>query len=188
MSIPVYEYCPAFISPKYTYRLVRHEDVPGLLKVYSDSQAQNYFNCDNCTSDFRYSTLWQMEDCVNLWLQGYAQRWFVRWVILHKDRPIGTVEMFRRDDGEDGQGLGVLRIDVCRQYEFTDVFHEILSTMLSALHELFGCRRIVTKALPYMEQRKTALVLHGFVLSPKPLIGANGVAYGNYWEHCGAKA
>lgn len=183
MKVTVYDSCPTFFSPKYEYRLVRREDAPGLLKVYSDKQAQNYFNSDNCNSDFRYATLREMEACVNMWLHAYAQRWFVRWVILERGKPIGTVEMFRRDDGEDGKGLGVMRIDVARQYEFTDVFHEIFSTMLSAMHDLFDCQRILTKALPYMEQRKVAMVLHGFVACPKPLIGENGIEYGHYWAH-----
>ena len=53
----VYQSCPFFVTPQFTLRLVRRSDAPGLLKVYSDKQAQHYFNSDNCTSDFRYSTL-----------------------------------------------------------------------------------------------------------------------------------
>lgn len=183
MNVSVYETCPAFFSTYYTLRLIRREDAPGLLKIYSDKQAQNYFNSDNCTSDFRYATLREMEQCVDMWLYGYAHGWFVRWVILEKEKIIGTVEMFRRDDGDHGEGLGVLRMDVGRQYEFTDVFHEILATILPAMHDLFDCRRILTKALPYMEQRRVALILHGFVPCEKPLVGENGIEYGHYWAH-----
>lgn len=181
--ISVYDSCPTFFSPKYEYRLVRREDTSGLLKVYSDTQAQNYFNSDNCTSDFRFTTLQEMAQCVDMWLDAYAKRQFVRWVILHKGKPIGTVEMFRRGIGEDGLAEGILRIDVGRQYEFADVFHEILSTMLTPLHELFGCQRILTKAMPYMLQRKLAFVLHGFIIRRRPLKGADGIAYTDYWSH-----
>ena len=89
--------------------------------------------------------------------------------------------MFRRDDGKDGKGEGVLRIDVKSMYEFPDVFDEILRTILPEMHELFGCARILTKSLPVMARRRLALVLHGFFPSKEPLIGDDGIEYGNYW-------
>ena len=183
MLTSVYHSCPVFITPRFTLRLVRREDIPGLLRVYSDSQAQNYFNADNCTSDFRYSTLKEMEECVNMWLWCYKNHEFVRWTIHSHKGVVGTVEMFRRDDGADGKGEGVLRIDVSRMFEFTDVFDELLQLLLPALHEHFACERILTKAMPVMQQRRLALVLHGFVPSKKPLIGQGGIEYGNYWAH-----
>lgn len=179
----VYHSCPIFITPRFNLRLVHMEDAPGLLRVYSDKQAQNYFNADNCHSDFRYSTLREMEDCLRMWLWSYKNEDFVRWTILRLDVPIGTVEMFRRGPGKDGQGEGVLRIDVDRQHEFTDVFDELLHTLLPALHEHFGCARILTKAMPHMMQRRLALVLHGFFPSKEPLTGENGVEYSHYWGH-----
>lgn len=177
----VYETCPVFITPRFTLRLVRKEDAPGLLKVYSDKTAQAYFNSDNCTSDFRYASLKEMENCIDMWLWSYAHGHFVRWTILYDQQPVGTVEMFRRDDGKDGKGEGVLRIDVKSMYEFPDVFDEILRTILPEMHELFGCARILTKSLPVMARRRLALVLHGFFPSKEPLIGDDGIEYGNYW-------
>ncbi len=182
MKISVYQSCPVFITHHYTLRLVRREDAPGLLKVYSDKQAQDYFNSDNCTSDFRYATLAEMQQCVDMWIRSYQHWDFVRWTILHNDQPIGTVEMFRRGDGADGEGEGILRIDVGRRFEFTNVFDEILHSMLPELHEHFGCRHILTKALPYMEQRRVALILHGFVPCKRPLVGDNGIEYSHYWS------
>ena len=180
----VYQSCPFFVTPQFTLRLVRRSDAPGLLKVYSDKQAQHYFNSDNCTSDFRYSTLEEMQQCVDFWLASYARQEFVRWVILdNRQRPIGTIEMFRASDGADGKGEGILRIDLMSRFEFTDVFQQLLYTILPAMHELFQCERILTKALPHMMQRRMALVLHGFVPGKKPLIGENGVEYGHYWGH-----
>lgn len=180
----VYESCPVFITPGFTLRLVRREDAPGLLKVYSDKQAQEYFNADNCTSDFRYSTLREMEQCIDFWLTAYARREFVRWVILdERRRPVGTVEMFRRGNGKDGKGEGVLRMDVSRMYEFTDVFERLLQVILPAMHELFHCERILTKALPHMQQRRLALVLLGFVPSRQPLMGRGGIELPHYWAH-----
>ena len=183
MKISVYDSCPVFITHRFTLRLVQSEDAEGLLKVYSDKVAQAYFNADNCTSDFRYATLPEMQACVDFWVRSYQQRQFVRWTILHDKKPIGSVEMFRREDGPDGKGVGILRIDLMSRYEFPDVFDEILKTMLPALHLHFDCQRILTKALPYMERRRVALILHGFVPCKKPLIGHGGIEYGHYWAH-----
>lgn len=177
----VYDSCPVFITPRFTLRLVRREDAPGLLKVYSDKVAQHYFNADNCTSDFRYSTLREMQQCIDMWLEAYRRHWFVRWTILYKERPVGTMEMFRRDEGDHGEGLGVLRIDLLSMHEFPDVFDELLRTILPELHELFACQRILTKSLPVMARRRLALVLHGFIPYKKFLLGDDGIEYGNYW-------
>ena len=178
----VYESCPFFVTPHFTLRLVRREDAPGLLKVYSDKQAQHYFNSDNCTSDFRYSTLREMQSCIDFWLASYARGDFVRWTILdNQQRPCGTLEMCRRGDGADGKGEGILRIDLMSRYEFTDIFEQILHTVFPALHELFECERILTKALPFMERRRLALVLLGFYPCKEPLTGHNGIELPHYW-------
>lgn len=179
----VYETCPVFTTPRFSLRLVRMEDAPALLQVYSDPVAQPCFNADNCTSDFRYATLGEMEDCIRMWLWSYRNHDFVRWTVLQGDRPVGTVEMFRRDGGWDDKGEGVLRIDLLSRYEFSDVFDELLRAILPPMHEIFGCARILTKAMPLLQRRRLALVLHGFVPAKGPLIGANGVEYSHYWAH-----
>lgn len=172
----VYESCPTFITQRFVLRLVQREDAPGLLRVYSDKQAQAYFNSDNCTSDFRYATLPEMQQCVDMWLWSYRQGHFVRWTILQDNKPIGTVEMFRQEDTD----RGILRIDVGSRYEFEDVFDEILEVMLPELREMFGIERVLTKALPYMARRLSALYLHGFIKLSKPLVGHNGIEYTHY--------
>ena len=177
----VYETCPVITTEHLTLRLVRREDIPGLLTVYSDTQAQFYFNADNCTSDFRYATLREMEECVNMWLWSYENHDFVRWTILYDQQPVGTVEMFRRDDGTDGQGCGVLRIDLRSDREFTDVHDELLEALLPPLHSLFGCRTILTKAAPFMQQRIASLKVHGFRPYARGLTGEDGRTYGDYW-------
>ena len=177
----VYETCPSFFTHRFFLRLVRREDAPGLLKVYSDKTAQEYFNVDNCHSDFRYSTLREMEQCIDIWLRAYADGKFVRWTILLGEKPVGTLEMCRRGDGKDGKGEGVLRIDLMSMYEFSDVYDEILRTILPEMHEIFGCERIMTKSLPLMARRRLALVLHGFIPAKDPLVGDHGIEYGNYW-------
>ena len=176
-----YKSCPVFLTPRFTLRLVRKEDAPDLLKVYSDPAAQVYFNADNCTSRFCYTTLEEMEQCIDMWLHAYEQGWFVRWTILRENRPVGTLEMFRRDDGENGEGLGVLRIDVNCMYETADVHEELLRAVMPELHKLFHCQRILTKALPIMTRRRLALVVHGFLPYRQPLVGHNGREYFDYW-------
>ena len=179
----VYETCPVFITPRFTLRLIREEDAPGLLSVYSDKVAQPYFNADNCTSHFCYTTLREMQECVDMWVYAYRQGWFVRWTILLEDgRPVGTAEMFRRDDGDDGRGCGVLRVDLKRMYEFTDVFDEMLEVMLAPLHEHFGCGEILTKAPSFAHQRQEALRMHGFTPAG-PQKGQNGLVFNDYWSH-----
>lgn len=175
----VYETCPVFTTPHFTLRLVRREDAAGLLRVYSDPKAQSCFNADNCTSDFRYTALPEMQSCVDMWVWSYARGDFVRWTILEGDVPVGTVEMFRRSD--DGHGTGLLRLDLHSRLESANVIAELLGALLPAMHELFQCERILTKALPTMEQRRLALVLHGFVQCPQPLISEGGVEFPHYW-------
>jgi len=177
----VYKTCPTFITPRFTLRKVRKEDAPELLKVYSDPATQVYFNADNCTSLFCFKTMAEMEECIDMWLHAYQQGWFVRWTILRENRPVGTLEMFRRDDGDHGEGLGVLRIDISCLYETADVHEELLRALLPELHELFGCQRILTKATPVMTRRRMAMVVHGFIPYRQPLIGHNGREYYDYW-------
>lgn len=176
----VYETAPVFFTPRFSMRLVAREDAPGLLKVYSDPVSRFYVNADNCTSDFRYATVKEMEECIDMWIWSYQHGYFVRWTILdERKRPVGTVEMFRQSDKDNG--TGVLRIDLASYLEFPDVFDELFRSLLPALHEIFGCERILTKALPIMSRRKIALVLHGFFPAKDPLVGENGVEYPHYW-------
>lgn len=177
----VYQNCPTFVTPRFTLRKVRKEDSPALFKVYSDPSIQPYINADNCTRNFWFKTQEEMDACMDMWLHAYEQGWFVRWTILREKNPIGTMEMFRRDDGEDGEGLGVLRIDVNCMYETADVHEELLRAVMPELHELFGCQRILTKAYPVMTRRRLALVVHGFLPYPLPLTGHNGREYWDYW-------
>lgn len=177
----VYERCPEIATPRFVLRLIRPEDVYGLLAVYSDPAAQKCFNADNCTSDFCYTTLQQMEECMNMWLWSYAHGYFVRWTILEEDVPVGTVEMFRRDD-EDG-GTGVLRLDLHSRLETSYALSELLTALLPQLHRLFGCACVLTKSTPEMEPRCQVLQQLGFVPRKEPLIGHSGAQLPHYWVH-----
>lgn len=167
----VYESCPVLTLPGFTLRLVTPEDAEGLLHVYSDPAAQDCFNADNCTSDFCYATLQEMQDCIDFWLASYDRGDFVRWTVLQNDIPMGTVEMFRRDSTENG--TGVLRIDLHSSLETTGIIGGLLAALLPNLHELFGCGRILTKSTPEMTQRCAALAQCGFTPHNTP----------HYWAH-----
>lgn len=179
----VYKTCPVFTTPRFTLRLVREEDIPGLLAVYSDPQAQPVFNADNCTSDFCYRTLAEMSDCMHMWLWSYGHGDFVRWTILEGNTPVGTVEMFRRDEGEDGRGRGVLRIDLHSRYEREKVFDELLPALLPSMHEDFGCAQVLTKGFAGSPERLAALRRHGFVPAPGAVCRHDGTPIGDYWVH-----
>ena len=167
----VYESCPALTTAQFTLRLISPEDAVDLLRVYSDPSAQDCFNADNCTSDFRYSTLKEMEQCIDFWLASYARDDFIRWTILQEDTPVGTVEMFRRD--EENNGTGVLRLDLISCLETADVILELLGAVLPTMHQLFGCECILTKSTPAMAQRNAALMGLDFLPHTKPF----------YWAH-----
>lgn len=179
----VYESCPVFDTGHLTLRLVRKEDAGGLLKVYSDQRAWPFFNADNCTSDFCYRRLPEMIACIDMWLWSYANGYFVRWCILHEDVPVGTVEMFRRDDGGDGRGCGVLRIDVAARYERSRVFDEMIPAILPAMHEAFGCAQVLTKAFAGSPERLQSLRRAGFVPAPGAVKSHDGVPFTDYWVH-----
>ncbi len=179
----VYQTCPTFTTPHLTLRLVRREDAAGLLRVYADRRAQPFFNADNCTSDFCYARLPEMVECLNMWRWSYEHGYFVRWTILHGETPVGTVEMFRRDAGEDGCGRGVLRIDLASRYERQKVFDELLTAILPDMHALFGCRQVLTKAFADSPERLASLRCHGFVPAPGAVTRHDGTPIGDYWCH-----
>ena len=179
----VYESCPEITTEHLMLRLVRRLDAGGLLKVYSDRKAWPFFNADNCTSDFCYTRLPEMIECVNMWLWSYEHGYFVRWTILHGETPVGTAEMFRRDDGERGEGCGVLRIDVASRYERERVFDELLPALLPVAHEGFGCQQVLTKAFDGSPERQASLRRAGFVPAPGAAHRNDGTPYGDYWVH-----
>ena len=57
----IYQTCPEYQTETFRLRLVRPEDAEALLDCYSDPDVVSRANADNCTSDFYYTTLEQME-------------------------------------------------------------------------------------------------------------------------------
>ena len=63
----IYEQCPTYETESFVLRLVKLEDAETLLSCYSDKDNVKKFNADFCTSDFYYSTVEEMENCIKFW-------------------------------------------------------------------------------------------------------------------------
>lgn len=146
-SYSPYKRCPILETEHFILRLVQLEDAEDLLKCYSDPNAQQLFNADRCLNDFCYQTLEEMQNCIAFWLKEYEQEAYVRFAIVDKSRgkAVGTIEMF----GMIGQykvPQGVLRLDICFEYECVSLIKELLMLCSTDFFMLFGVVQIVTKA------------------------------------------
>lgn len=112
MTDNIYKICPTYETDTFTLRLIKVEDAENLLNCYSDKQVSQKANKDYCTSDFYYTTVKEMEECIRFWLKEYEEQRYVRFAIILKstDKAVGTLEIF---GGEDG----VLRIDIACSFE-----------------------------------------------------------------------
>ncbi len=161
-AIDPYVSCPMLETDHFLLRLVQESDAEDLLRCYSDPEAERFFNADNCTSNFCYTTKAQMRECIRFWLRSYQARYFVRWSIIDKqvNRAIGTVEMFA-----DPQAWGVLRVDLAASYE-TDMFlDELFSLASRRFFTLFGVDKMLTKAIPEAVARIAPLRKNGFTVT-----------------------
>lgn len=181
----VYKECPSFENEKYLIRFVDAKDTDDLLEVYSDKNALPFFNSDNCDGDnFYYPTKEKMQNAIDFWIRSYETKWFVRFSIIDKaaSKAIGTAELFHREANDAFSDVGVLRLDVKSGYEKEAVLYDLLSLIVPPAFELFGCSRIITKALCYAIERIEALKKYGFLQSKEILIGSNDrCAYNGYW-------
>lgn len=180
----VYEKCPVLENEKYRLRLVNGADTGDLLKVYSDLRAVPLFNSDNCNGDdFHYTTYERMEQAVGFWIQAYENGWFVRWSVVDKakDQAVGTIEEFHRDAEDYFTNCGLLRLDLHSDYERAEEIESILSLIVPASFDLFGCDKVATKALPAATERIRALEDMGFLSADEKLIGHDGTRYDGYF-------
>ncbi len=159
----LYEICPTFETESFILRLVSEEDAEDLLKCYSDSKAQKFFNSDRCTGDFCIYTIEDMLQCIKAWLYAYSQQDFIRFSIIDKSlsKAIGTVEMFGYV-GKYKIKTGILRVDVCSEYENVDYLNEIFSICNENFFDLFEVDTIATKAIPQAVERRNTLIEIGF--------------------------
>ena len=180
----VYESCPSIEGERFLLRLVSLEDCAELLKVYSDEKSVPLFNSDNCHGDdFHYTTLERMRSAIDFWLNSYANRYFVRWVIVDKLRSeaIGTIELFHRKANDWFTDCGLLRLDLRSDYERTKEICDILSLIVPQAYDWFACGVIATKAVPQAKERIRALERLGFAAREEELVGHDGTQYGDYF-------
>ncbi len=158
-----YKRCPILETEHFILRLVRLEDAEDLLKCYSDPDAQQLFNADRCLNDFRYQTLEEMQNCIAFWLKEYEQEAYVRFAIVDKSlgKAVGTIEMFGMI-GQYKTPQGVLRIDICFEYERIFLIKELLTLCSTDFFLLFDVVQIITKAVPIASVRIQALSELGF--------------------------
>lgn len=159
-----YKVCPVYESNHFILRQVSPCDAADLLLCYGNPEAQAIFNSDNCTSNFCFSSIDEMKNCIDEWLDAYKLKQYVRFGIIdkQKDKAVGTVEIF---GSNEKHGHSVLRIDVHPQYETIEHLGELLRMADSFFHD-FGCIKIVTKAIPEAIARISALTDHGYTQYP----------------------
>lgn len=160
-----YEKCPIYETNSFILRLVQESDAEDLLECYSDCISTKFFNSDNCTSNFIYHSLDEMNNCIQFWIQSYENQCFIRFSIIDKkiNKAIGTIEFFAKEDTFENFGkVGVLRIDFVSKYELDTLITEILNVTKDNFYKVFKVNHIITKAIPEAEQRVMALRGSGY--------------------------
>lgn len=161
-----YEKCPVYETNQFLYRMIEEKDAMDLLECYSDDTAAKLFNSDNCTSNFIYKSLEEMNNCIKFWIDQYHSKYFVRFSIIDKlyDKVIGTIEFFAKP--VDYKGIikvGMLRLDLASKYENEETIVEILDLVNNNFYNDFQVKHIITKAIPVAKQRVAALNKEGFI-------------------------
>ncbi len=178
-----YDLCPVFENDNFCLRFVETKDAEDLLKCYRDKAALALMNDDNCNFGYENVTLEQMSHSIQLWLDSYENRQFIRWSIVDKQKNItvGSVELFNRKSNDYFNNCGVLRLDLRSDYEHAAQIEEILALILPDSPEMFESSIIITKAIPAAKDRITALQNLGFSKTEELFTGGDGTQYGDYW-------
>ena len=180
-----YSIFPEIESSDLLLRKIKEEDLPDLLKIYSDKEAAKFFNTDNCHGDdFFYRTIERVRQVLDFWNYSYLNKFFVRWAIVDKTSGvvIGTIEQFHRNSTEDPfTNCSLLRLDLRSDYEKEEMIKKILSTIIYESFDLFNCEMIVTKCFDGGVERRKALLSLGFIESKEPLIGHDKTKYNGYY-------
>lgn len=147
-----YVECPTANTKSFAIRLLRDSDSHSLFKCYHDKKAVDCMNDDNCDFGFYVDTEEKMRETIGYWLAAYQTQSFIRFSIIDQatGEAVGTVEGFH---GE----TGVLRVDICSEYEKASYLSELLDFATEQFHAFFGNACLVTKAVSSAVERRRAL-------------------------------
>lgn len=162
-----YVSCPTYDTEYFHLRLVQERDAKDLLACYSHPDAQKYFNDDNCTSSFRFSSLSEMRECIGVWLSSYERREYIRFAVLEPStgKAVGTIEIFGDPQWKmtyEKPG-GCFRIDLLPAYETISFLSDLMHLASDHFFRLFSAERIIVKAIPEATARRAALEESGFL-------------------------
>lgn len=144
--------CPIVKTKSFILRLVEKEDSNDLFECYNDKKAVSLMNDDNCDFGFFSESEKKMAETVDYWIDFYKKQCFIRFSIvdLSTSKVIGTVEGFNGD-------TGVLRIDICSNYETEEFLSQLLTFAKDNFFEYFGNDKLLLKAIPEAKERIAAL-------------------------------
>lgn len=164
MKCNPYEQCPVYETNNYMLRIVEKNDANALLKCYSDKEVVKIANADNCTGNFHFKTIEEMNHYMDCWLYEYSKQYYVRFSIIDKkiNVPIGTIEICNKGSIEYLKNVGILRLDICSSYEHEDVLNEILEVVSLHFYQDFGLENIMIKAISEASARTKALKSNGY--------------------------
>lgn len=152
-----YEIYPSYETEHFLLRQAELSDAKSLLRCYSDPRAVKRMNADNCTSDFFFTTVEEVRSCIRFWQREYADRRYIRPAVVEKEsgEPVGTLEIF-------GGDCGVLRVDLCFEFEREEYLAELYTLAVQRFFEDFPMEAMMTKAVPEAKERVRALRRLGF--------------------------
>lgn len=147
-----YVECPTITTKNFTIRLIKESDSKSLFRCYNDKRAVEFMNDDNCDFGFYVDSEKKMQETIGYWINFYQKQYFIRFAIVDNvtEEAVGTIEGF---SGE----TGVLRVDICSDYERACYLSELFNFARDNFYAFFGNECIVTKAIPQASERREAL-------------------------------
>ena len=175
----IYENTPQYESKHFLLRKVRLTDAGDLLRCYSDPEAVGRMNADNCTNNFHFTTLSDMEACIRFWLDEVSKGYYLRFALVDKaeGRAFGTTEIFNKGDLGPLPQVGLLRLDLAARYETEDVLRELFSLTHEHFYGLLELQYMMTKAPRAAGVRRMAMEKLGYLPVKNPSVAP----YEDYW-------
>lgn len=147
--------CPVYETDDFFLRPVVMEDAEALLSCYSDEKSWPIFNKDNCSNDFHFTELSQMQATIGFWIKDMENNNYIRLSIINKEtyKAIGTIELFNWHNNKPIRNLGLLRLDLASAYEKREYINQIFSLVQKKMCPALGIEQLSTKAIPTAFER-----------------------------------